>query len=245
MEDIRDRVFLLNLEDNIVDGKVVRDMIIKPTDNPFSNLTGGYLTPSQAKALEEGQPDALFSFAKADGGRVQNLSGRDINHLEVNALQTAAMVRAQFSIKEGFGLVVSEAMVKVAPPGHAHGVMVATDVGGIHSQVVQGCGFLTDFSNEEVDQSLEVYRNLKGWHEVEPARRLERESSQTVLQPLFDRFSNEACVKAFAANILTVFEMDEKKRAEMGEAGRNHIMKNFSTTGNVKNILDVFNDVIA
>jgi len=58
------------------------------------------------------------------------------SHLEVNALQRAAAVVVQKSIREGFGLVVTEAMWKARP-------VVATAVGGIRGQVLHGVtGFL-------------------------------------------------------------------------------------------------------
>jgi trehalose synthase len=58
------------------------------------------------------------------------------SHVEVNALQRAAAVVVQKSIREGFGLVVTEAMWKARP-------VVATAVGGIRGQVLHGVtGFL-------------------------------------------------------------------------------------------------------
>lgn len=58
--------------------------------------------------------------------------------LLVNALQSRAAVVIQKSIKEGFGLVITEAMWKGAP-------VVASNVGGIPTQIVDGeSGFLVD-----------------------------------------------------------------------------------------------------
>ncbi len=57
--------------------------------------------------------------------------------LLVNALQRAATVVLQISLKEGFGLTVSEALWKGTP-------VVATEVGGIPLQIVDGkMGYLT------------------------------------------------------------------------------------------------------
>lgn len=60
------------------------------------------------------------------------LENRRENYLEVNALQRAASVIMQPSTKEGFGLVVTEALWKRKP-------VVAADVGAIPLQVAAGC----------------------------------------------------------------------------------------------------------
>ena len=65
-----------------------------------------------------------------------NLQG--VGHLEVNAFQRASTVIVQKSIREGFGLVVSEGMWKERP-------VVAGNVGGIRLQIEDGeSGFLVD-----------------------------------------------------------------------------------------------------
>jgi trehalose synthase len=62
----------------------------------------------------------------------------DVGALGVNAFQRAANVVVQKSIREGFGLVVSEAMWKGKP-------VIGTDVGGIRLQIVDGeTGYLVD-----------------------------------------------------------------------------------------------------
>jgi len=59
------------------------------------------------------------------------------SHIEINALQRAATIILQKSIKEGFGLVVAEAMWKGKP-------VIGGAVGGIRSQIIHGeTGFLT------------------------------------------------------------------------------------------------------
>lgn len=59
-------------------------------------------------------------------------------HLEVNALQRAADIAMQKSIKEGFGLTVTEAMWKSKP-------VIGGDVGGIRLQVINyHTGFLVN-----------------------------------------------------------------------------------------------------
>jgi len=64
---------------------------------------------------------------------------------EVNAFRQAASVVVQKSTREGFGLVVSEALWKGCP-------MVASDVGGINLQVLHGkTGYLARSNNEWVE----------------------------------------------------------------------------------------------
>jgi trehalose synthase len=69
-----------------------------------------------------------------------NLNG--VANLEVNAFQRAAQVVIQKSIREGFGLVISEALWK----GKA---MVAGEVGGIPMQMLHGhCGRLVSTTSD-------------------------------------------------------------------------------------------------
>lgn len=68
-----------------------------------------------------------------------NLTG--VSNIEVNAFQRASKVVIQKSIREGFGLVVSEALWKGTP-------VVAGNAGGIPIQLGGGGGFITE-SNEE------------------------------------------------------------------------------------------------
>jgi trehalose synthase len=62
----------------------------------------------------------------------------DVGALGVNAFQRAADVVVQKSIREGFGLVVAEAMWKGKP-------VIGSDVGGIRLQIIDGeTGYLVD-----------------------------------------------------------------------------------------------------
>jgi trehalose synthase len=71
---------------------------------------------------------------------LSNLNG--VGNLEVNAFQRAARVVIQKSTREGFGLVVSEALWKGRP-------VVAGNVGGIPLQIVGGdTGFLVNSTEE-------------------------------------------------------------------------------------------------
>jgi len=53
------------------------------------------------------------------------------SHMEINALQRGATVVIQKSLREGFGLVVSEAMWKYKP-------VIGSNIGGIRRQIIHG-----------------------------------------------------------------------------------------------------------
>jgi len=104
---------------------------------------------------------------------------------EVNALQRGATIVLQKSTREGFGLVVAEALWKKKP-------VIAGNVGGIPLQVIEGTtGFLV--------------------HSVEGT----------------------------AYRIRQLLEDPERAR-RMGEAGREHIRRNFLITRNVRNYLGIW-----
>ena len=78
-------------------------------------------------AYRQGDPDIFL---------LSNL--QQVGNLEVNAFQRASAVVVQKSLREGFGLVVSEAMWKEVP-------VVGGNVGGIRLQIEDGVnGFLVD-----------------------------------------------------------------------------------------------------
>jgi trehalose synthase len=78
---------------------------------------------------------------------------RNVGNAEVNALQTAADVVIQKSTREGFGLVVAEALWKGTP-------VVAGRVGGIPLQVVDGeTGYLVDGPLACAERSHHLLRN--------------------------------------------------------------------------------------
>ena len=74
-----------------------------------------------------------------------NLTG--VSNVEVNAFQRISEVVVQKSIREGFGLVVSESLWKGTP-------VVAGHAGGIPMQMPQGTGGLLVGSTEECAQGL-------------------------------------------------------------------------------------------
>jgi trehalose synthase len=82
---------------------------------------------------------------------LSNLNG--VGNIEVNAFQRAARVVIQKSIREGFGLVVSEALWKGRP-------VVAGNVGGIPLQIENGqTGFLVNTNEECIEKLLFLLRH--------------------------------------------------------------------------------------
>jgi trehalose synthase len=77
----------------------------------------------------------------------------NVGAVEVNAFQVHSNVVIQKSIKEGFGLTVTEALWKARP-------MVAGAVGGIVAQITHGeTGWLVDSSHECAQACIEVLRD--------------------------------------------------------------------------------------
>jgi trehalose synthase len=77
----------------------------------------------------------------------------NVGSVEVNAFQVASRAVIQKSIKEGFGLTVSEALWKARPA-------VAGNVGGIRGQIQHGLtGWLVDSSEECAQACLEILRD--------------------------------------------------------------------------------------
>ncbi len=82
---------------------------------------------------------------------VTNFNG--VSNREVNAFQTASDVVLQKSLREGFGLTVSEALWKGTP-------VVGGNVGGIKYQIIDGVtGYLVDTVEECADKVLRILRN--------------------------------------------------------------------------------------
>jgi len=96
-----------------------------------------------------------------------NLNG--VGNIEVNAFQRAARVVVQKSTREGFGLVVSEALWKGRP-------VVGGNVGGIPLQIRQGeTGYLVSSTDECAERVAELLRepsraNAMGARGVEHVR---------------------------------------------------------------------------
>lgn len=79
-----------------------------------------------------------------------NLTG--VSSIEVNAFQTSASVAIQKSIREGFGLVVSESLWKGTP-------VVAGKTGGILMQLQNGGGFLVTDIKECAERLIYLLKN--------------------------------------------------------------------------------------
>ncbi|MBI1885731.1 MAG: glycosyltransferase [Chloroflexi bacterium] len=81
---------------------------------------------------------------------LSNVNG--VGDREVNAFQRAASVVIQKSVREGFGLVIAEALWKERP-------VVAANVGGIPLQVLDGkTGFLVNSIDEAAERTLRLLR---------------------------------------------------------------------------------------
>jgi trehalose synthase len=115
---------------------------------------------------------------------LHNLNG--VGNLEVGVFQSAATIIVQKSIKEGFGLTVSEALWKAKP-------VVAGRAGGIPLQVLpEETGYLVDNVEQCAQQILRLIENP-----------------------------------------------DEARR--LGEAGREHVRRNFLNTRYLADYLRIFN----
>lgn len=97
----------------------------------------------------------------------QILKGIDMD-IFVNAIQTASDVILQKSVREGFGLVVSEAMWKEK-------VVIGGNVGGIKSQIKNGKnGFLVNSPEEAAERIVEVFQK------TEMRKKIEKAAKETV-----------------------------------------------------------------
>jgi trehalose synthase len=93
----------------------------------------------QTVAYADGDPDIFI---------LSNLN--NVGSVEINAFQVHSVAVIQKSIKEGFGLTVSEALWKSRPT-------VAGNVGGIVTQIENGrTGWLVDSSEECAAACLEI-----------------------------------------------------------------------------------------
>lgn len=97
--------------------------------------------------------DVFQKLLKHQNDQIRIISAQDT--ALVNALQSKAAVVLQKSIREGFGLTVSEAMWKKAP-------VIGGNVGGIRYQIKDGVnGFLVSSINEASERIVELVKNEK------------------------------------------------------------------------------------
>ncbi len=120
----------------------------------------------------------------------------------VNALQRRAAVVLQKSLREGFGLTVTEAMWKGA-------VVIGSDVGGIRHQIQDGVnGFLVESVEEAAERIVHVLKNPSLREQLGSAAR-ESVRSQFLLTRLMEEW----------LDLVGSFEADFRLRAPMPSQG--------------------------
>jgi trehalose synthase len=110
---------------------------------------------SMATDDPEGMEYFQKTFEYADGDEdIKILSNlNNVGAIEVNAFQSQSDICLQKSIREGFGLTVTEALWKGRPT-------IAGNVGGIPLQIEDGIsGFLVDSPSECAQRCLEILRD--------------------------------------------------------------------------------------
>jgi trehalose synthase len=110
------------------------------------------LVGSMATDDPEGWEFFHRTFRHADGDPdikiLNNLN--NVGAIEVNAFQSQADVSMQKSIREGFGLTVTESLWKGRP-------VIGGNIGGIPLQITDGVsGYLVDTSQEAAERSIEI-----------------------------------------------------------------------------------------
>lgn len=89
---------------------------------------------------------------------LSNLSG--VGNLEVNALQRASSVVMQKSLREGFGLTVSEGLWKHRP-------VIGGNVGGIPTQIINGqTGYLVNSVSEAAERAIALLADVETAEEM-------------------------------------------------------------------------------
>ena len=105
----------------------------------------------QCRNGRPGSQDVFASLCRCADERIRILSVQD--SALVNALQRRAAVVLQKSIREGFGLTVTEAMWKGTP-------VVGSRAGGIKTQIEDGVnGFLVDNIEQAAERIVTLLQN--------------------------------------------------------------------------------------
>ncbi len=106
-------------------------------------------------ATDDPEGEAILNEVKEYAGKDEDIHILMLppdNHMEINALQRMSAVILQKSIKEGFGLTVSEAMWKEKP-------VIGGAVGGIPLQIVHGVTGFVVYSVEGATFRIRQYLN--------------------------------------------------------------------------------------
>ena len=118
----------------------------------------------------------------------------------VNALQCKADVVVQKSLKEGFGLTVTEAMWKGA-------AVVAGNVGGMKYQIEDGeNGFLVDSIDETAERIVQIIKDKDLQHKIGKKARVAVRDKYLMIRlleqylDLFNSFETNFKVKNFSTN---------------------------------------------
>lgn len=84
---------------------------------------------------------------------------QQIGHREVNAFQRSSSIILQRSIREGFGLTVTEAMWKYQP-------VIGTSVTGLRAQIVDGQnGYIADGAESAARRTIELLEQRERWQQ--------------------------------------------------------------------------------
>ncbi|MFC1970508.1 glycosyltransferase [Chloroflexota bacterium] len=123
-------------------------------------IAGGSATddPESERILED-----IYSKTRKDEDlHILNLSlvNRLENYMEVNALQRASSVIMQPSTREGFGLVITEALWKAKP-------VIASNVGGIPFQIKKGhTGYFYQNPQRTAEKIIYLLDNLRAAEKI-------------------------------------------------------------------------------
>ncbi|MFZ1652537.1 MAG: glycosyltransferase [Candidatus Nanopelagicales bacterium] len=123
------------------------------------------------------------------------------NAMMVNALQRHAAIVVQKSIKEGFGLTVTEAMYKGRP-------VIASAVGGITDQIQDGVDGILLRDPRDLDAAGAAMADLLG--DRDRAEAMGRAAKRTAI----DRFLPDTSLRQWAASIQRAMEMEVELEGE-------------------------------
>ena len=146
----------------------------------------GSMAHDDPEGMEYYQRTRDYANDDPDIHLLSNLDG--VGNVEVNAFQRAATVVLQKSLREGFGLTVTEGLWKYKP-------VIGGNVGGIPLQIEDGVtGYLVNSIEECTERTLELMRH-------------------------------------------------PERAAEMGKRGHEDVRNKFLSTANLRNYLNLFNDL--